>query len=150
MYYYYRTGTGAVSVGSSITRDLRYDMVIHSLSPMLQQADGDRTGVISRHYTQVPGRDYLRCNGHCANPMLTYCPDLDSVGCQKHTVCFHKLQDCKCEINGSRVSRESSLYMLTHSAYYIPHSDLLNCMPHGAIACLIYHDIEPGTALTDT
>jgi len=39
--------------------------------------------------------------------------------------------------------------MLTHSAYYIPHSDLLNCMPHGAIACLIYHDIEPGTALTD-
>lgn len=148
MHEYYTPGTGCISVGSSIRRDLRYDMAIHCLSPVLMSSDADRTDLMVNHFTKVPGQGYYRCNGGCANTMLTYCPDVDRVSCAKHTACFHMLKECNCIINGSRVTRSSSFYMFTHSAYYIPIEDMHEVMPAGSIAVAIVHDIPRGKHLT--
>jgi len=123
-------------------------MAIHCLSPLLISSDADRTDLIGDLFTKVPGHSYYRCNGNCANRLLTYCPDVDRVSCAKHTVCTHMLKECNCVINGSRVTRSSSLYLLTHSAYYIPLTDLHDVMPAGATAVAIVHDIPRGTALS--
>lgn len=62
-YHYCGQGTHAISVGSSVTRDLRYPGTVHSLSPVLWSSDGDRADRIAEFYFPVPGQKYLRCNG---------------------------------------------------------------------------------------
>jgi hypothetical protein len=48
-----KLGDNILSVGSSITRDLRYIATIHMLSPLLWSSDSQRTDVIARHFRPV-------------------------------------------------------------------------------------------------
>lgn len=86
LYHYYRPGFRVISVGSSLTRDLTYNMTIHSLSPILMLSDADRANILATKYIQIGDTYY--CNGQCG--CLTHVLD-GNVICTKHTACTHTL-----------------------------------------------------------
>jgi hypothetical protein len=137
-------------VGSSLTRDLQYNLVCHSLSPILWSSDGDRVDRINTRYIKSLFGNYYRCRGQCACAILEFCPDVNALACPKHTVCMHTFENCSCSINGSKVATSASLYVFTHSAYYISPETIHSRMPAGASAIIIAHKLPIGTLSINT